>query len=662
MDSSWEEYGFPVDMHRLLDDAVQEILRHEDYGQFQAWLRAGIAGYLAPMEGAVYAPEELKEMAAQLGRLIWEQMPLPSRDFQTAPVTPCLEPSGPRPLPEPPPEADPEAEPPFLDSQDCWFYLLFHLPAASIQQAVAAERVPLGALADAAMELLHDGRPEKALVLLEPLFEDPIRDHSAVAGDALDVLLNVYDDLDWGAKKQRLIRRILDAVPRSPLRAAAYQRLASIYMDDGDTFSAWEAFRQAQRDDPDEPSLGSLEVHLLMADNQPEQARERARFWIKRLERLGFQPEEPPLDFLLQVAADPQAAFTDLSIEMAGGAGMRLLEWLRQVAARPLPAYRLRGLGHPPAGRPATGGGLVRQLKGLARRVGQGRLPSEAPPGQMLALEAPPGIREVEVGWQAILGLGKPAGISPEPPVDPDPWDPDREDAWAGFLEAHAEAFDSLDILDDLANVLVLHPQGGVACLEQAILAPLLFRARDLAQALLAERDDLELPWLAPDNRPLLRLLARLVTFFLHENEEEEAMATAAILLRLNPEDQHGVRALLVNLHLRHGADGEALAICQRFPEDVLPDTLYGQALALFRQGRQDEADAALTHAAEALPRVTRFLTAERVKEPRFDDSGTVEPGGDDQAYLYREDMRDVWQATPGAIDWVRKLTRRQRY
>jgi hypothetical protein len=38
-----------------------------------------------------------------------------------------------------------------------------------------------------------------------------------------------------------------------------------------------------------------------------------------------------------------------------------------------------------------------------------------------------------------------------------------------------------------------------------------------------------------------------------------------------------------------------------------------------------------------------------------------VRIGGDDQAWLYREEMRDVWDATSDALEWLRKASKRRK-
>ncbi|MGB5735388.1 MAG: hypothetical protein WBM40_13205, partial [Thiohalocapsa sp.] len=88
----------------------------------------------------------------------------------------------------------------------------------------------------------------------------------------------------------------------------------------------------------------------------------------------------------------------------------------------------------------------------------------------------------------------------------------------------------------------------------------------------------------------------------------------------------------------------------------VLADLAYGEVLALYRLGHQEQAARALHEAMGRLPRIPRFLLRKRIKRPVVNASGFT-TGGDDQAWLYREAMRDVWEAEPGLLAWMKKLT-----
>ena len=129
-------------------------------------------------------------------------------------------------------------------------------------------------------------------------------------------------------------------------------------------------------------------------------------------------------------------------------------------------------------------------------------------------------------------------------------------------------------------------------------------------------------------------------------------MAWAGRLLALNPHDNHGFRAAVVNQLLFDGDDAGVLEIAGKYPDDLQPEIPYGRVLALYRLQRLEEAQDALRAAMEDLPKVARYLTVKRVRTPKLDPRGVL-MGGDDQAWLYRDEMRDLWLKTPGAIDWL---------
>jgi hypothetical protein len=78
------------------------------------------------------------------------------------------------------------------------------------------------------------------------------------------------------------------------------------------------------------------------------------------------------------------------------------------------------------------------------------------------------------------------------------------------FLDEHPQAFDSLDILDDLASALATHPQSGAAWLDLAFMEPVLARAAAIVDHALRDRPE---PWLdgrLEANQAALRCLSRL--------------------------------------------------------------------------------------------------------------------------------------------------------
>jgi hypothetical protein len=121
----------------------------------------------------------------------------------------------------------------------------------------------------------------------------------------------------------------------------------------------------------------------------------------------------------------------------------------------------------------------------------------------------------------------------------------------------------------------------------------------------------------------------------------------------LNREDNHGLRFMLMNEYLRAGSDEKALALARHYPHDLAPETRFGAVLALVRLQRMQEAERALQTARSDLPKTAQYLLPARIRRPKL-QQGTIEVGGDDQAWFYRDEMRSVWQQTPGALEWLR--------
>ena len=86
----------------------------------------------------------------------------------------------------------------------------------------------------------------------------------------------------------------------------------------------------------------------------------------------------------------------------------------------------------------------------------------------------------------------------------------------------------------------------------------------------------------------------------------------------------------------------------------MLAETRYGHVLALYRLGDIEGAAQRLDSAVEHMPLVKDYLVKSRVAKPRI-SCERVQIGGKDQAWIYREDMRDCWVETQGCLEWLQK-------
>ncbi|MFO1409024.1 MAG: SEC-C metal-binding domain-containing protein [Steroidobacteraceae bacterium] len=671
----------PVDFERLLPDAVAAALATQRWEALREWLLSALPDYLDAGSCLLDDPRLHRALAFALGRALWNVLPLPRNGFLPEPVPepgrndPCPCGSGEkykRCCDRAPPLAG-------FTTAMLWPQVLRALGPAERRMALASHQVPRMAIADYADDALAAGQARAVIELLSPEFEPLPRHTDGIASAMLLTLCDAYDTQRGGGRRKRaLLERMTQIPARSPLRSDACQRLACIEMDQRHSTEAWRLFRQAQQDNPLDPALGMLEVQLLVGEGESERARERARFHLAQLRRRGEEVKPRLVEFMKAVIADPDGALSSVAMDIEGGAGQSLADWIDTVRERPLPAYRLEA---PPSLAPAPGAELERSLRERLRQMGvRGQdldravadmvrqvaalesAPASGPRGEPAdagaetpALTAPPAIAALSATWHEVFPLDKPFSVHPLPFDVDGIWEEEQEAAWTGYLAAHPEAFDSLDILDDIATAVFVHPQGDQPSLQVRLLLPLLERAVAILESAVAARPDVELTWADAAHRPALRALLRLAELAANRGDAAAARALRERLLGLNPGDNHGVRYVLAIDLLRSGEAAGCLALTERHAEDPAPELRFNEALARYRLGQAKSAMAALRRAHRDSPRVARYLLATRIRTPKIDPND-VSLAGDDRAWLYREAMRAAWKETPGALEWLRKV------
>jgi SEC-C motif len=609
-----------LEFERLIPDSVGIAMHAADCTEFLCWVRKSLPDYATPESPVNIDPSLARALAFAWARAVWNGMPLDAAGRK------------PERMPDPAGEDDcpcgsgrmfadccqymPRIPP--LTANVLWPYVLANIQPAVRNTLLAGNRVPRAALIEFAAHLLDHGRRGEVVAALEPRLATPERHHDEEAALLLDLLCDAYGMSERGARRKlKLLHMTTEKAPRSPLRSEAWQRLATIYMDRRENERAWRAFHQAQHDHPHAEALSVLEVELLVAERRLQEARHRATFWSAALKRGGTPVSDPRIQFLQRVAADPSTALGEAAINI-DGAGRQLREWLDSVAHRAAPLYEL------------------------------------APLESSFALTPPAAVAATEREWHEVFPLEKPFSIQDQPFSDHEIWDEASETGWCGFLRAHPEGFDSVDILDDLATAIARHPHAEAPGLDDLLLGPVLARNETIVALACPRTTKAALPWVIAGNRPALRGLMRTFQWRIARNETEPAWATAELLLELNRDDNHGLRFMMMNEYLRGGCDEKALALAEQYPDDIAPETRFGAVLALVRLQRMQEAEHALRTARSDLPKTAQYLLPARIRRPRL-VQGRIEVGGDDQAWLYRDEMRTVWQQTPGALEWLRE-------
>ena len=164
-----------------------------------------------------------------------------------------------------------------------------------------------------------------------------------------------------------------------------------------------------------------------------------------------------------------------------------------------------------------------------------------------------------------------------------------------------------------------------------------------------------QLPWLDIENRPFLRAYHGLGLEYLERGEVEIALGFFNNLLAMNPNDNQGARALVIECQFDEGRPDEVLAVCDRYADDGMEQVLYGRALAMFQLGRLAEAEETLRSAIGWLPLVAKELVKSEHHPPEEMRKGYIIYGGADQAYMYWLDQGEYWENTPGALELVRR-------
>lgn len=606
--------------------AVRVALRHEDAEAFLAWGASHLPQIAPGLFAQAIDDQAARRLARALARALWNAIPLPSNRYR------------PRPLPEPG-RNDPcfcgsgtkykhccggHGLPPLTIPPEMTLAALLETLPATRLRTLAREQLSPEVLGHVASDWVERGEATRAVALLEPLFADVTR-LDARAEIAFDALADAYFRLQRPKKKDALIARLCAA--RDPvLRTAALQRRCVVLADLGRYAEAWKVFGEAQRTDPEHPAFAHLEITLLLEQGRTQEAVERARFWAARLRRRPDPERAHLLAFVDEVSADPHTAM----MKITGARTPALARLHALVAAFPAPTPTVHTLHRDPQGR------VVLAL-------------SEA--GRTLVAK-----------WRKHFPPLAASLTAVQPDAGPFAWEARTASRWLDFLDRTPRAFDVIEVLDDL--VLALHqlPEAAMAWVRALVVGPLLQRAVLLLDRTLDTQGahGAEMPWLAWDNRPALRLVANLIYHHLDCDADAAALPLLErMVYTLNPNDNHGLRELLARIYLQRGEHDKVLALAARYPDDHMVGIVWNRVLALYRLGRRAEADAALARARRQSPNVYRFLCAEHVTPPRL-TPGYVSYGGRDEAWHYREDCLALWHEG-GAQEWLKASGRNSR-
>ena len=163
--------------------------------------------------------------------------------------------------------------------------------------------------------------------------------------------------------------------------------------------------------------------------------------------------------------------------------------------------------------------------------------------------------------------------------------------------------------------------------------------------------------WGFLETRPYMRARAGLAAALLKLGDDEAAISHYRDMLKLNPGDNQGIRYVLAACLLRRGDEAGLKDLLAAHEDEGSAHWLYTRALLAFREGRMSEAEVVrlVKDAWSANVHVPAILAG--TASPVISDGDYITVGGPDEATEYVAECGLAWRSTPGAVEWLCKIT-----
>jgi hypothetical protein len=206
---------------------------------------------------------------------------------------------------------------------------------------------------------------------------------------------------------------------------------------------------------------------------------------------------------------------------------------------------------------------------------------------------------------------------------------PDCADAHVLLAEHAASAPEALE-----------HFRLGVAAGERA-LGPSTFR------------DEVGHFWRLLQTRPYMRAREGLAHALWSAVRNDQAIEHLREMLRLNPDDNQGVRFTLASWLLTIGRDYDVESLLERYPDAAWNSWLTRALIAFRRHGDTPEGRRLLRIGQKSNRFILPWLLGD-VSFPETRPAGHT-PRSPEEAYFYVEAARCAWRSASGAITWLRR-------
>ncbi|MBI3961845.1 MAG: hypothetical protein HY335_03755 [Deinococcus sp.] len=268
-------------------------------------------------------------------------------------------------------------------------------------------------------------------------------------------------------------------------------------------------------------------------------------------------------------------------------------------------------------------------------------------------------IEEANAFLQQVVASG-----GPTPATDLTPLERAQDlmyEAWEATGKRRVKlARQALQISEDCADAYVLLAEEAAGSLHEAqALYEQGIKAGERALGPEMFEEDVGHFWGVLETRPYMRARTGLAQCLWLLGKNEEAIAHYQDMLRLNLNDNQGIRYILANCLLEDGRDEELGALLQQYKDDAAATWAYSRALWWFRdEGTGDSANRALQEALRTNPYVPAYLLGHKSLPRQLPPY--VGLGDESEAVEYAAHALGVWHMTEGALAWLASHVKEQ--
>jgi tetratricopeptide (TPR) repeat protein len=163
------------------------------------------------------------------------------------------------------------------------------------------------------------------------------------------------------------------------------------------------------------------------------------------------------------------------------------------------------------------------------------------------------------------------------------------------------------------------------------------------------------IPWGYLNNREFLRLLHGYGLLLLGSGDTIGSEVIFEQLIKFNPNDNQGIREILMNIYVSKLQIEKALNLAKSYPDDSMAGLILGEVLTLYIINKRDKAKRILKKNSQRLSNVFIEIFKNKHVQPKNIDPGFVTYMGKDEAYYYWCDQGYLWDEIEGAKPWLKE-------